>query len=249
MKNRQFRVILLFTLVAVAAIAGAFMLRAVAQNRPRDPAIEGPAPASQVETPQPTVTPAASTGLRTVASENFDQAPAGWVAVNSGVMPDQQGEWLANSGKLEAKAPLSESFDDSIYLAPVDTSGIADISAQVYPQGNQVVGLAFRASDKGYYLFRVFRADANGKAKVMLQRYDARSGRYTSLAQNDQGQGYALGRWQTLLVKLNGDLITCYFEGQQVFEVHDKTYDSGKAGVYTIALGEVLFDNFTVLKP
>jgi hypothetical protein len=49
--------------------------------------------------------------------------------------------------------------------------------------------------------------------------------------------------------KLNGDLITCYFEGQQVFEVHDKTYDSGKAGVYTIALGEVLFDNFTVLKP
>jgi hypothetical protein len=41
-------------------------------------------------------------------------------------------------------------------------------------------------------------------------------------------------------MELNDDMITCYFNNQQVFAVHDGAYADDQAGVYTPALGDVL---------
>jgi|SoiMethySBSTD1v2_1073268.scaffolds.fasta_scaffold237704_2 hypothetical protein len=252
MNKRQLRTALLVGVIAAFAAIGIYMFNAVAQDRPHDPFTEGALPADQVQQP-PTTTPAAapSTALSNVQTEGFDTQPAGWTAADSDAMADQKGNWASESGKLVAKAPDSgqQSFEDSIFLAPIATAARANIAVQVYPQGNQVVGIAFRSTKNGYYLFRVFRDGNNAPEHRQLQRYDAKTGLYTDLIGDKQGKGYELGRWQDLRVELDGDLITCFFDNEKVFEVHDSQYTGGQAGVYTLALGDVIFDNFTVALP
>jgi hypothetical protein len=248
MNNRRVWITLL-AIVVVAVAAGGYLLRGTtAQDRPHDPATEGEQPAAEVTSaPAPQAAPSQNVAL----NESFDTFPASWKQFDLAAMPDQKGEWAAEAGKLAARAPSSgtQSFEESMLLAPADTSGRAELSVQVYPQGNQVVGLVFRSTDKGYYLFRVFREGESAGVKRMLQRYDAATGQYTTLAEDSQGQGYELGRWQNMSVELDGDHIVAFFEGQKVFDVRDGELAGGEAGVYALALGEVLFDNFTVLKP
>jgi len=252
MNKRQLRTALFVGVIAAFAAIGIYMFNAVAQDRPHDPFTEGALPADQVQPPPTTVpAPAPSTALSNVQTEGFDTQPAGWTSVEMAAMPDQKGSWASEAGKLVAKAPDSgqQSFEDSIFLAPIATAARANIAVQVYPQGNQVVGIVFRSSKSGYYLFRVFRDGNNAPERRQLQRYDAKTGLYTDLIGDKQGKGYELGRWQDLRVELDGDLITCFFDGEKVFEVHDSQYTSGQAGVYTLALGDVIFDNFAVALP
>ncbi len=252
MNKRQFRTALLVGVIAAFAAIGIYMFNAVAQDRPHDPFTEGALPPAQVQ-PPPTATPGAapSTTLSNIQSESFDTLPTGWTSVEMAAMPDQKGSWASESGKLVAKEPASgqQSFEDSIFLDPVAIGARANVSVQVYPQGNQVVGIVFRSSKSGYYLFRVFREGNNAPERRQLQRYDAKTGQYTTLIGDTQGKGYELGSWQDLRVELDGDLITCFFQGEKVFEVHDSQFTSGQAGVYTLALGDVIFDNFTVALP
>jgi hypothetical protein len=252
MNKRQLRTVLLVGVIAAFAAIGIYMFNAVAQDRPHDPFTEGALPPAQVQ-PPPTTIPAAAPGaaLSNIQSESFDTLPAGWTAADTDAMPDQKGSWASESGKLVAKEPDSgqQSFEDSIFLDPATIGARANVSVQVYPQGNQVVGIVFRSSKSGYYLFRVFREGNNAPERRQLQRYDAKTGRYTTLIGDTQGKGYELGSWQDLRVELDGDLITCFFQGEKVFEVHDSQFTSGQAGVYTLALGDVIFDNFTVALP
>ncbi len=253
MNTRQLRTALFVGLIAAFAAIGIYMFNAVAQDRPHDPFTEGALPPTQVPPPPATIpAPAAapSTALSNIQSESFDTLPSGWTSPDTAAMPDQKGGWASEAGKLVAKQPDSgqQSFDESIFLDPIATGARANVAVQVYPQGNQVVGIVFRSTKSGYYLFRVFRDGNNTPDHRQLQRYDASTGKYTTLI-GDQGKGYALGSWQDLRVELNGDLITCFFQGEKVFEVHDSQFTSGQAGVYTLALGDVIFDNFTVALP
>jgi hypothetical protein len=252
MNKRQLSTALLVGVIAVFAAIGIYMYNAVAQDRPHDVNTEGALPANQVQ-PPPTTVPAAapSTALSNIQTEGFDAQPAGWTSVEMAAMPDQQGSWATEAGKLVAKAPDGgqESFEGSLYLAPTATAARANIAVQVYPQGNQVVGIVFRSTKNGYYLFRVFRDGNNAPERRQLQRYDAQTGLYTTLVGDTQGKGYELGRWQDLRVETDGDLITCFFDNQKVFEVHDSQFTGGQAGVYTLALGDVIFDNFTIATP
>jgi hypothetical protein len=252
MNQRQLRTALLLGVIAAFAAIGIYMFNAVAQDRPHDPFTEGALPPAQVQ-PPPTSIPAPAPGaaLSTIQAESFDTLPAGWTAVELAAMPDQQGSWASEAGKLVAKAPPSgqQSFEGSIFLNPLAVGARASLSVQVYPQGNQVVGIVFRSSKSGYYLFRVFRDGNNSPERRQLQRYDAQSGLSSTLIGDTQGKGYELGRWQELRVELDGELISCFFEGQKVFEVRDAHFSAGQAGVYTLALGDVIFDNFTVALP
>jgi len=238
--------------IAAFAAIGIYMFSAVAQDRPHDPFTEGALPPAQVQ-PPPTTVPAAvpASALSNVQTESFDSLPSGWTAFDTAAMPDQKGSWASEAGKLVAKQPDSgqQSFEDSLFLAPLATGARANVAVQVYPQGNQVVGLVFRSSKSGYYLFRVFREGNNAPDRRQLQRYDASTGQYTTLASDTQGKGYELGKWQDLRVELEGDLIRCFFNDQKVFETHDGTFSAGQAGVYTLALGDVIFDNFSVAQP
>lgn len=250
MKNRRRLVVGLGIVLLVGLFSGGlYFLRAGAENRPYDTAIQGPRPASQISAP-PTATPGSS--AQVVRSDTFAQLPSDWKAVDRSPFPDKKGVWSTENGSLAAIAPAAGGdYEDTLYLAPVNTSGKTSISVQVFPQGNLVVGLAFRATDQGYYLFRVFSNGGADKPPIhrQLQRYDAQTGTYVTLAEDRTGRGYDLGRWQQLRVDLDGDLITASFDGEQVFQVRDSTFASGDAGVYTLNVGDVLFNQFVVTKP
>lgn len=254
MNKRQLRIGLLALIVVAFAAVGGYMLNATAQNRPYNSQTEGELPANQVASaPSATAAPAAApsaAGMRVVVAESFDNLTTNnWKPLDHTDFADQKGGWASDAGKLAAKPSENESFEDSMLLTPTDVAGRAEVSVLVYPQGNQVVGLVFRNSDKGYYLFRVFRDASKGTPHRQLQRYNGQTGGYTVIAEDKQGKGYDLDRWQDLSVILDGDHIICFFDGKQVFDVRDGTLASGTSGVYALSLGEVLFDNFTIKKP
>src|SRR5689334_7353141 len=107
MSKRQLRTAVLVGVVLVFAAIGVYMFSAVAQNRPHNSFTEGALPPSQVQQPAPTTAPAAApnAAASNVKTESFDTQPAGWTAGASDAMPDQQGSWASESGKLVAKAP------------------------------------------------------------------------------------------------------------------------------------------------
>jgi len=248
MKQRPF-VVVLAGLVAALVLGGIFMASAVAGRDTYDSAQQGPEPANQVENaPEPRF----ARGTQVVRLERFEQKPADWQERNSAAFSDQYGVWAGQSGKLaQTGIELNDTgFDETMSVMPIDTSGTATVSTQVYPQGNQVVGLVFRESDAGYYLFRVFRGgEADMPVRYQIQRYDTDSGLYTTLAEDRTSAGYDLGRWQELRVQLEGDQIIGSFDGRQVLTATDATYADGGAGVYTVTQGEVFFDNFAVVRP
>lgn len=248
MKKRPF-VVVFASLVAALVIGGIFMASVVAERGSYNPAQQGPEPATSVENaPEPRF----ARGTQVVRMERFAIKPVDWQERNTAEFDDKNGAWATQTGKLaQTGTALGDTgFDETMSLAPVNTDGSVTISTQVYPQGNQVVGLVFRASDAGYYLFRVFRGgEAKLPVRYQIQRYDAETGLYTILAEDRTSAGYDLGRWQELRVQLDGDQITGSFDGKQVLTATDATYTNGDAGVYTVALGDVFFDNFAVVRP
>src|SRR2546428_464930 len=59
------------------------------------------------------------------------------------------------------------------------------------------------------------------------------------------GRGPA-GTWPTLRVVAKGDHITCYFNGKALIDAHDKTYTTGKIGLWTKADSVIAFDDLQV---
>ena len=56
----------------------------------------------------------------------------------------------------------------------------------------------------------------------------------------------ASGAWHTLRVVAKGDHIVCYFDGKPLIDAHEKTYTTGKIGLWTKADSVIEFDDLTV---
>jgi len=54
------------------------------------------------------------------------------------------------------------------------------------------------------------------------------------------------GTWHTLRVVAMGNRITCYFNGKPLIDAHDKTYTTGKVGLWTKADSVIAFDDLMV---
>ena len=232
--------------VLVAALLGVLSLATLgAQQPPHDSRTHGALPPEKIA-PAPEVK---ATG-RVLRADKFDKLDQSWKNQDHAPMPDQAGKWEAAAGKLiqNKTQGFGDNLAETSFLADVDTAGKSTVAVQVYPQGNQFAGLIFRASDRGYYVFTVYRGDTTVPVRRTLLRFDPQRG-YTTLAEDSTGAGLALDRWQELRVELDGNRIQAYFDGQAVFDVRDGSLTRGSAGVTTLALGEMAFDNFTVAQP
>lgn len=195
--------------------------------------------------------PAASVpeGLQPLLVATFDEQPDDWQRINLTFLPGEEGLWVSEHGMLAQKgliqggeAPVSRI--PTLLLAPVTTGERSSIAVQVYPQDNQVIGLVFGASDTGFSLFRVSRS--NGR---MLQHYNLQTEEYTAFMDDPDGRGFEVHRWQELRIEQDGNVIQCFYDGEQVFEYRDARFIGGQPGVYTLAMGFVFFDNLTVAEP
>jgi hypothetical protein len=243
--------------VLLAILIGGFYLVSVgAEDREWDPHFDGPKDASEIED-APMIQLAAEQPVAMLAT--FDEQTSDWQRIQHEiVIPDEYGVWEVDSGKLVQKGTVSgpgyDSFAQTIFLAPTPLADEAIVSVHTFPQGNQVVGLVFGATEQGHYHYRVFRQSLvptdEPSVNHKLEYYNMQTDEYRVLAENAELDGFALGSWQELRVALDGDTITCFFDGEQAFEVTDPQLAAGgQAGVYTLARGDVLFDNFIILQP
>ncbi len=256
LKQRPFALVLGALLVVVLAAAAVLAWNASgavgAQDRDYDPTTDGPLPPAEVEDAPAVPIPAAQ---EAVLVDEFANQPDDWTREQRTIFPTDFGIWESEAGKLvQAGAEGGIALEESILLAPASVGNPALVATQVYPQGNQVVGLIFGfQEDQGYYAFRVFRADASGNSEqsnnYLLEYYDLATEEYRVIAE-ETGPGFEPGRWQELRVFIEGNRIVCSFDGQQVLDITDEQpVTSGQVGVTTLALGEILFDNFTVAQP
>lgn len=219
-----------------------FIATAAADNHSTEPQAQATKTDVQAA-PQPALPPDA----QVLEQQPFDAEPDEWTAVQTG-LPHEQPTWATTDGVLAqtTTASAGASFTPAMYLAPAAAAGDSLISTQIFPQGNQIAGLVFRASEAGFYLFAVYHTDEAAPVTAKLMRYDADTGFYTTLAETGAGQGFQRDRWQELRVDLRGTTITASFSGRQIFTVDDGTFTEGQAGIYTMAVGQMLFDNFII---
>ena len=52
--------------------------------------------------------------------------------------------------------------------------------------------------------------------------------------------------WHTLRVVAKGEHIVCHYDGKPLIDAQDKTYSSGKIGLWTKADSVIAFDDLTV---
>ena len=190
------------------------------------------------------------------ASFNFDadavdKPPAGFTSYATGGGPP--GKWLvkamadAPSGKQVVEQTDADRTDTRFPVLIADRGEYGDVDASVKGKalsGNidQGIGLVFRFRDpKSYYVVRANALENNFRLYKMV------NGRRLQFA--GANVKVSSGEWHTLRAVAKVDHIVCYFDGKQLIDAHDKTYDKGKVGLWTKADSVIAFDDLTVSNP
>lgn len=211
--------------------------------------------------PTPTVPPApparadvaAPQAGATLATASFDGTDAldGWQIVDLEDVPaERRSLWVVVDGRLRQDRTVPPLRDPSIHETAALTGDAAwsdyTISASFYDQDNANVGLIARYQDGSYYRYRIIRNGYEDRPKHVIERVS--EGTVTMLASLD-APGYEPRRWNTIMLSVNGDQLRAFFNGQLTIETRDAQLASGAAGLYTRAIGGMLFDNVTITNP
>lgn len=185
---------------------------------------------------------------------NFDldavgKTPAGFISYASGGGP--VGKWVvtemsdAPSGKHVVVQTDADSTDTRFPVLVSDTGEYPDLDVSMKAKAisgkvDQGMGLVFRFRDpKSYYIVRANALEGNFRLYRMV------NGKRLQFA--DANVKVAANQWHTIRVVAKGDHITCWFDGKQLIDAHDKTYTTGKIGLWTKADSVIAFDDLTVL--
>ena len=181
-------------------------------------------------------------------SGNAGKAPAGFTCCAAG--GGRAGKWaVAEMGDAPSgnRAVVQRDADRADARYPVliaDSGEYADLDVSmkakaISGKGDQGMGLVFRFRDpKSYYIVRTNALEDNFRLYRMVngQRLQFAGGNVK----------VSSGQWHTIRVVAKGDHITCWFDGKQVTDAHDKTYATGKIGLWTKADSVIAFDDLAV---
>jgi len=184
---------------------------------------------------------------------NFDsdvtgKAPAGFASYATGGGP--AGKWVvtetsdAPSGKHVVVQTDADSTDIRFPVLIADSAEYAALDASVKAKSisgkvDQGMGLVFRFRDpKSYYVVRANALENNFRLYRMV---DGKRVQFASANVN-----VPANQWHTIRVVAEGDHITCWFDGKQLIDAHDRTYTSGKIGLWTKADSVIAFDDLNV---
>jgi predicted small secreted protein len=212
-----------------------------------------PMPTGAPLPPTPTPLPAPATGPQTAGTATLAQADfngtadlKGWTVVDAPDDLSGLSVWKIDSGTLKQVSDsdgIPGMYQTALLTGDASWSDYA-VSVAGYNGGNDEMGVVARAGDKGYYVFRVLPAPSAGPRWV-LSRFDAAKREFTMIA-SANGAGFAPKRWYTLSLRVQGDHLQAFVDGQPAIDAHDATLATGRAGVYGFAEGDLAFDNFTV---
>lgn len=189
---------------------------------------------------------------------SFDSAPAGqtppgWTAAITGqgqprwtVEPDASAPSKPAVLKQSGQTPRP-SYPLCIQDSPLLKDGFAEVKFKTLSgQTDQAAGLLWRFADtNNYYVCRANALENN----VVL--YKVQNGKRSALEITGRKGGYGVDTpvaplaWHTLRVQFAGNTFTVFFNGKQLFQVQDDTFQApGKLGLWTKADSVTLFDDF-----
>jgi hypothetical protein len=150
----------------------------------------------------------------------------------------------APSGKHVVEQTDADSTDTRFPVLIADSGEYADLDVSMKAKAisgkvDQGMGLVFRFRDpKSYYVVRANALENNFRLYRMI------NGKRLQFA--GANMKISSGQWHTLRVAAKGDHITCWLDGKQLIDSHDKTYTTGKVGLWTKADSVIAFDDLTV---
>lgn len=195
----------------------------------------------------------ATVGASQPVAYHFDtdtagKPPAGWTSYASGGGP--AGNWVvkampdAPSGKQVVEQTDADATDTRFPVLIANDGEYGDLDVSVRGKAlsgkvDQGIGLVFRFRDpKSYYVVRANALEDNVRLYKMV------NGKRLQFA--GANTKVSTGQWHTLRVVAKGDHLTCFYDGKPVIDAHDKTYASGKVGLWTKADSVIAFDDLTV---
>jgi hypothetical protein len=176
------------------------------------------------------------------------KAPAGWTSYATGGGPP--GNWVvtampdAPSGKQVVEQIDANATDTRFPVLIANEGEYSDLDVSVRGKAlsgkvDQGIGLVFRFRDpQSYYVVRANALEDNVRLYKMV------NGRRLQFA--GANTKVSTGQWHTLRVVAKDDHLTCFYDGKLVIDAHDKTYASGKVGLWTKADSVIAFDDLTV---
>ncbi|MGQ9926546.1 MAG: family 16 glycoside hydrolase [Chloroflexaceae bacterium] len=167
-------------------------------------------------------------------------------------LAEQRPIWAIAGGRLEQRFTASAGNPSTLETAAVTGDpGWSDYTVQVsfYDLYNGTAGLVARYSGDdpltaSYYRYRILKNSYPATPKQVLER--VRQGVATTLIEIRE-PGFDERMWHVLAMNVTDDTITVMLDGTIVVEAFDpQPLPAGRAGVYTRAMGGVLFDDFSV---
>jgi Domain of Unknown Function (DUF1080) len=190
----------------------------------------------------------AQSGSYNFDNDAVDKSPAGFTSYATGGGP--AGKWLvkevsdAPSGKNVLEQTDADRTNTRFPVLIADMGEYTDLDVSVKGKAlsgkkDRGIGLVFRFRDpKSYYVVRANALENNFRLYRMV------NGRRLQFA--GANVNIPSGKWHTLRVVAKGDRITCYFNGKALIDAHDKTYTTGKVGLWTKADSVIEFADLAV---
>jgi PKD repeat protein len=153
----------------------------------------------------------------------------------------RNGTWVENEGQMQQTSNYYGTGSINGAFAIVGSKYWSDytLSADISSQDNDYIGFVFRYQDaQNFYLFYW---QSEGSARF-IKRYV--NGSETVLASD--AVAYDPGAWYQVDIVTEDSLFKLYIDNNQIFEVVDTTFSSGKAGLYCWANQGSYWDNFSV---
>jgi hypothetical protein len=177
---------------------------------------------------------------------NFDADKPGFIAKG---LTNETGDWKIVADPTAPTPPntlaqLAKSSGSTFNLALVEGPGYKDLEISVRMKAvagkeDQGGGIVWRAKDsKNYYVARYNPLEDNYRV------YKVVNGRRSEF--KSAGIPHSDG-WHTVMVRMKGDRIECYYDGKKYLDVKDATFkESGRVGLWTKADAQSRFDDLTV---
>jgi hypothetical protein len=193
-----------------------------------------------------------------LAQSSFDDASAlaSWEPVDLGfVLADSRSGWTVAEGRLaQDYAGLAKDASIQETAALSGSTSWTDYTVEVsfYDQFNGTAGLMARYSGAdpttaSYYRVRMLKDTFEASPKLVLEKVV--QGAPQSLVEI-KGPGFSERVWHRLSLTVQGGALTAKLDGVVVAEATDSApLAAGRAGIYTRAVGGIVFDDFLVTAP
>lgn len=201
--------------------------------------------------PLPTDDPAALAGT-VLFSDSFDSEASlnDWTFLDlEDVLPEMRSLWKIEDGHLvQDRTANAGNPSPQGTLAVTGAASWTDytITAKVYDLSNATFGLVARRDGDSFYRYRLVANDFEATPKQVIEKVI--DGEATILAEIE-APGYEQRQWHTISLSVVGSTIQASLDGKLVAEATDDTLTSGQAGLSTVALGGIFFDDVRITAP